>query len=374
MGEMQGIVENETDYQCDITSFDFKQKSASIGYFSDYFSNSLPRNSTPSNLIYDLERKGSQDKYQLDAVYPVNSSLVVGMGYSKETRDFRSSYVNSRGNTQTLKRTGNTELKNIIVGYALVDWFNLGLAYDDNIQNDDFTGTEISREGVIAKESSCFRGLSYGIKMHTPSFWFNLSLGEIKEGNITSQTISTTEVYRSSGPGRISLLIGGKLLDGRLRINYGVFGRKITYGFQTMSLLGMQITPHEDLIIGLGFTYDLSSGRYLDLYNLFSKIGFEYAVPHIEGFKFRAGLINKTVGARNFRFILPAEANFQDYALGFGYKWRNFNLDFAYKNYQNVPGGTNSWAAFSTPLSFDYVYTPSSERNSVYAFSASYEI
>ncbi len=374
MGEMQGIVEDDTDYERDITSYDFKQKNASIGYLSNYFSNSLPQNTTPSDLIYDLERKGTQDKYQLDAVYPVNSILAVGIGYCKETRDFRSSYVNSSGNTQTLKRTGNTELKNIVLGYALADWFNLGLAYDDNIQSDDFTGTEISREGVVAKESSAFRGLSYGLKMYNPSFWFNLSLGEIKEGNITSQTISTTEVYRSSSPGRISLLIGGKLLDGRIRINYGGFGRKITYGSQTRSLLGMQINPREDLIIGLGYTYDLNSGRYLDFYDLSSKIGFEYAIPHIEDFKFRAGLINKTVKARNFGFILPDETNFQDYALGFGYKWGNINLDFAYKNYQNVPGESDSWAAVSTPLSFNYVYTPSNERNSIYAFSASYEI
>ena len=372
MGDMQGIVEDETDYELDITSFAFKQKNVSIEYANNYFSNSFPQNDVPSVLIYDLERKGSQDKYQINTVYPINSDLVLGIGYTNETRDFRSSYLNSSGNMQTLKRTGNTELRSIVMGYALADWFNLGLAYDDNLVNDDYSGTEISREGVVAKESSGSRGLSYGIRLYNPSFWFNLTLGEIKNANLTSQTISTTEVYRSSGPGRVSLLVGGKLLDGRLRINYGAFGKKIGYGLQMRSLLGAEIKPFDELTLGLGYTYDINSSHYFDFYNFASKLGVEYTVPWISALKLRGGLINRLC---EFGWEFGRSTiNFQDYTLGAGYDWGKIKFDFAYKNYQDASGSGTNWLTTSCPLTFDYVPTFSYERSSRYAFSVGYEI
>jgi len=376
MGDMQGIVEDESDYQFDITSFDFKQnKNLSVEYFNTYFSNYFPQNDVPSNLIYDLERKGAEDQYRLNAFYPIDSNLAVGIGYSKATRDFRSSYINSNGDAQTLKRVGNTEMKGIIVGYALTDWFNLGLAYDDNVVNDDYTGTEASREGVFASENSNFSGLSYGIKLYNPSFWFNLTMGDIKNTNLTSQVISTTEVYRSSGPGRMSLLVGGKLLDGKVRINYGGFGKKIGYGTQMRSLLGTQIKPIDELTLGFGYTYDLNTSQYFDFYNLASRIGVEYALPRLGALKFRGGLINRSCEIRGaFWGLGRSTTNFQDYTFGAGYDWGKIKFDFAYKNYQDVSGSGINWLTTSTPLNFDYVPSFSNERSSIYVFSVDYEI
>ncbi len=373
MGDMQGIIEDETDYERDLTSFDFKQKNVSSFYLYNNYGSDLFQN-FPSYLITDLERKGAQDRYQLNAVYPLNSKFIVGIEYSRSTREYRSAYIDIDGNIQTLKRAGDTETKSVMAGYALTDWCNLGLVYDNNQQNDDYSGTETLWEGVTAKESSSFSGLSYGVKLYNPSYWFNLSMGEIKEGNLTSKTDQGTETYKSSGPGRISLFLGGTLFDGKLRMNYGGYIRKFGYGFQENVLIGAQVKPSDQWLVGVGMTNDLTTSQHFDFYDYSVRLGAEYLVPQVSGLKVRGGMIIRSSEVRDNSYWTPIKyiANCHDYSLGIGYDWGKAKLDFAYKNYQDVTG--SDWLTTSTPLSQYYIPTFGGERNSIYVFSVDYEI
>jgi len=320
-----------------------------------------------------LQRKGVRDEYQIDAVYQVNPKFTFGLEYNKKIRDYRSSYINQDGDWQRLERTGNEELKSIMVGYKVTDWLDLGLVYDDNVQSDTFDGTEASREGVVAKENGSCSGLACGLRFHNPGFWFSLTAGENKGIDLTSQTISTTEVYHSTGPGRIGLRLGGRLWDGKILINYGGCQRKFSHDSELKSFLGMQINSYENMILGVGFALKRETSRYLDFDNFSTNLGVEYSLPTNKNMKIRGGLINRYVDVRNF-YMGVMRSTFQDYTFGLGYDWGKLKFDFAYKNYQDTPGGVDDWSAVSIPLAKDYVYTMTSERNSIYVFSVGYEM
>jgi hypothetical protein len=374
MGEMQGIVEDDSDYKIDTASIASGQKNRiSVDYLFSNFTNKFSQNLTPSSAIYDLQRKGVRDEYQIDAVYQLNPSFTLGLEYSKKIRDYRSSYINQDGDWQRLERNGNEELKSIMVGYKVTEWFDLGLVYDDHVQSDNFDGTEASREGVVAKENSSFRGLACGLRFHSPGFWFSLTAGEDRGSDLTSQTISTTEVYRGTGPGRIGLRLGGRLWDGKILINYGGHQRKFAYNSELKSFLGIQINSYENMILGVGFALKRETSKYLDFDNYSTNLGIEYSLPTNKNMKIRGGVINRYVDVRDF-YMGVTRSTFQDYTFGLGYDWGKFKFDFAYKNYQDTPGGVDDWSAVSTPLTKDYVYTMTDQRNSIYVFSAGYEI
>jgi len=374
MGEMQGIVEDESDYELNPAEIASKQnRSLEIDYFSNSYGNYFPRNNYPSDLIYDLERKGGEDNYKVRAVYGIGPKYRLGIIYDKNQEDFRSAYVNYAGHTHTLRKIGNSEIMQVILGYPFADWANVAIAYNGSSVRNDFSGTEATREGVQAKENSAYSGLACGIKLYNPWFWFDLAVGETKDVALTSQTLSQVYTYHKNSPGMISYLLGAKLLENKVRVNCGGYSRSMGYETQSHSFLGVEMHPQNSLILGIGSDYDLKTAGYFDFCSIATKVGAEYLLPQIKNLKLRAGIISRAFNLGRSYFE-DAYVYCQDYTCGLGYEWGRFKLDFAYKNYEDVTGLGENWLTTSTPLSPIYIFTYGSERNAQYAISVKYEI
>ncbi|MBU1026182.1 MAG: hypothetical protein KKA31_00460, partial [Candidatus Margulisbacteria bacterium] len=179
MGDAEGLINEGNDYSNYIEQINgINISNVSVAHLNDSFSCGFPQNNRPSSYIYDLEKKGVRQGYDLNFAQPFSNGFNLGILYFNEARDYRSSYINSSGNFQMLNRAGRAEAKTVILGYKLTDWFDLAVAYDDTAQFDTYGGTETTREGVVKQESSFYRGLSYGLRLYNENCWFNLSLSD----------------------------------------------------------------------------------------------------------------------------------------------------------------------------------------------------
>ncbi|MFH1361275.1 MAG: hypothetical protein ABIH69_01290 [bacterium] len=366
---------NERDYTNNIVEINnIEEGHASVSYLTNVFSNNFPQNNQPSSSIYDLEKKGARDGYQVDCVYPATSALNIGLSYGLTTRDLRSSYIDSAGEVQTLDRNGRFEERTVIVGYQLTDWFDLTVAYDDTAQFDSYGGSEVSREGVVGEEGTHFGGLSYGLRLHNENFWFGLSLGDYHDVGISYEAGSSPGTYNTSGLARISLILGGKMFDGKLILNYGGYTKRIALVSQFNGGLGAQIIPVRDFILALGLKVKAESDQHGTYTDLSTNIGGEVPLSVLEGLKLRGGVVSRTRENSLDYFNRFSESGLWDYTLGFGYERDRLKLDFLYYSYQGVFGSSYNWLTTSTLLENWYVYTPTNERNAIYAVSMGYEI
>ncbi len=373
MGDAEGLVNEGMDYSNYIEQINgVKKANVSISHLDNFFSYSFPQNNQPSSFIYDLEKKGVRQGYELNFAQPFSNGLNLGLLYFNEARDYRSSYINSSGNFQMLNRNGRAEAKTIILGYKLTDWFDLAVAYDDTAQFDSYGGTEISREGVVKQESSVYRGLSYGLRLHNENYWLNLSLSEYQKSTIPADVGGLLGSYNRNAPGRMSLMLGSRMLDGKLIVNYGAYSKRIGMVSDLDGGLGVQVIPYEDVILMFGAKLKQAidqQGSYLFLsYNL----GCEF--PLNEVCVLRGGLISKENKIANDYLFSIVEENLLDFTLGLGYVWDRLKFDVLYYNYQGLLGGSYKWMTTSTLLSNSYVYTPTDQRNYLYMISIGYEI
>lgn len=82
LGDMQGIVTDDSDYENNIADLaSLNQRKVSSFYSYNYFSNIIAQNDSPSATIRDYERIGLAEEYGVNTVYPLNSSLIVEISY-----------------------------------------------------------------------------------------------------------------------------------------------------------------------------------------------------------------------------------------------------------------------------------------------------
>jgi hypothetical protein len=118
----------------------------------------------------------------------------------------------------------------------------------------------------------------------------------------------------------------------------------------------------------MGYCLDIDP-YFIDIYK--SVIGLEYAFT--KGFKLRCGVENKSVKGYGYVYdeywddYYPAakDVNSTDYSCGFEYDIsESFVLECAYKDYQDICGGYDTFGAASEYIAdWDYWYSASEERN-----------
>jgi hypothetical protein len=379
MGDMQGIIDDDSDYLWDVAYLPFVGKSSvSISYLDNAFQADLPNNNiTPvfSDII-DLNRNGNRNAYNADIVEKFGPSFAMNLRLNNETRDFSSTYIDETGAEQKLERKGTTTQGVAGLAYDIGDWLALGIGYESYITDDQYTGSEPSREGINCSEQGDSKGLTYSLRFHSPDFFFTLGSGGqetsvLETKDDTEGLIGTRSI---TGPVNSHLMIGGKLLSGKLELRYGAFLHKTPYGDNGRSLLGMQIMPFKQLVIGLGSCLDMDS-CFVDITK--SMIGVEYSITN--NIKLRCGLENKSVVSYHYAddslwggdFPEGSEQDSTDYSCGFEYDLtENLILECAYKDYQDICGGYQTFGAASYYASYwDYWYSSSENRNHLIACS-----
>ncbi len=375
MGDMQGILDDDSDYLYDIGFLAVTAKNnVSISNLSNSFKESLPQNNfTPAypSDVLDLSRSGDRSASDVDAVYRFSSWSAMCLHYQDQSKSYNSSYVVSTSETDQLSRQGTTDQAMVGLGFDVADWMSIGLGYDYYSSLDKYDGTQASRTGVRCEETGLSQGMFYGVLFHSPSFYFSLGLGGNDMSQLTTKDLAGNEIrsYQIEGPANAHLLIGGKMFDGKLGLRYGAFIHKTPEGLEGRSLMGMQIIPVKWITIGAGYIMDIYEWSCAYKTNF----GLEWAFT--DAFKFRCGIINKTtysysiqdqVGDYWWSDYEGKEVSSTDYTAGFEYDINDsLALECAYKNYQSVDGSYDDWMAASQYLAYDnYFDSASSDRNS----------
>jgi hypothetical protein len=374
MGELQGIIDDDTDYLYDITALPtVKSSQISVWQMTNSFSNYFPMNNAPSTYILELRREGSNNNNSINGIFKFGRQFAVAVHSDLKLRDFFATYLDSLGVQQTLKRKGSSNTKFAGFGYSPVYWFTFGAGYEEQLMDDVYTGSETTRpdgaDGINCEETGHARSVFYGLRFGYPAMYVSFGAGG---GSSLLETEDRTQgiigQVRGRGLERASMMFGSKFFSGRVGIKYGYFSKMTPTGNEGKSLLGIEIRPGRNLTMGFGSCYEIYDDFYTSTFN----VGLEYSLT--SDFKFRCGMVDKVIRYSWGIIDLKDSQNLQDYTLGFEYKITgSLVLEGAYKDYADVYGGYNNWCAASWyQQSTDYYYTPTRDRNYVYMFGLNY--
>jgi hypothetical protein len=391
MGDMQGIVEDESNYLQDTTALTFiKNNQLTMSALSSNFSNSFDINSFPpyyySSYARAYDWSGTRGLYDLSMNYKISDPLSMFIQYSNQNNDYEMSYLYhydfdwiDRTYDVTVIRKGTMQATSAGLSYKALDWLVLGAAYKQYYLTDKFyEDGDFVKESVTGEYSTSYSKQSLASMMLYDIRFFNKDsyLSLRYEGNIFNPSLS-------KGIDSNGYIVAGayKIFSGMVTLNAG-YSRNYQYtnAWEERTSVGLQVNPAKWITFGLGYVYDDSESK-AGYYNTSSiHLGAEYILN--ESIFLRGGMISKNLPQLNldpnYSGYDSLAVNYHDYTLGIGYQLSSLSIEFSYLNYQNIPDCADNWSAFTespeiTPYVPILVYAkPSDKRSEVVAIGVNY--
>jgi len=333
MGDMRGIVEDESDYIYDVTVLPFiKNNQLNISSGTVNYSESFEN--TNSDLKADYARSGKCGLYNMALAYKLNNDLAVYTSYFNQNIDSEMSYYASSGidgpykeYDVTSRKSGYIESTNIGIGYRTFDWLVLG--------------------AVAKSESVNYRYLENGI----------ITLGG---SGIVENKYKKTDILTASGVAirlfneRAFLSFGYNALTPTIAAGYKIYPetlafKAIFYGeaFDDSSIsvygrgaAGFTLKPVNNFICAISFAGTQNKVNRENMTSS-SHLGIEYNLNEI--YVIRGGTIYK--GHLDHMFDKKVYGP-MDLTFGIGYKQNNYSFELSALYYQDVPISVfNYWNA-----------------------------
>jgi hypothetical protein len=396
MGDMQGIVEDDSDYLRDTTALAFlKNNQLTLSALSNSFSNSFDKSavSSPqfdfSSRAYDWS--GTRGLYDFSMNYKINDPLSMFVQYSDQDNNYKMSYLynydldlDHHAYDVSVVRKGAMQTTSAGLSYKALDWLVLGVAYKQYYLSDRYNEDgEYNNTGAIPPIGTGTYSISYSKQSLTSMMLYDLRffnkdayLSWRYEGNIFNPSYSDSVAFD-----RYCVAGAYRIFSGMATLNAG-YSRDFQYtkAFDDRSSVSLQMNPTKWITFGLGYVYDDSDSNAGHYTTSSQHFGTEYAIN--ENLYLRGGAvikeppdcINTVPGSGPY----SSTVNYHDYSLGIEYKLSNLSIELSYLNYQNIPDWADNWSAYTespeiTPANTSFLYViPSDKRSEVVALGVNY--
>jgi len=356
MGDMQGIVEDESDYSMNIARIiDVNKDYISAFSSSNKYSSDLndfnvpPKSSNPSRIIQDDEGVRSKTCFRL--VKKINEN--VGIYIENTSRNIQSrlnaTAVTTITTSEQLSRYSDY-FTTLGIGYGITDNMSLGIGYDwYNDWSGDF--------------NAAFGGLRYKFL----NYELDMDLGEKKESQIFSfdtPYVNSKTVSRQRYLAALSMA----LFNDSLLLSFGQRSSIYFYDGYSNRYAGMQYKLTDNILLA----YGISDADFADTW-FFNKYSYNRVGLEIKPFFFNGLVLQCGLGEKRFS-VVSQEENFKsatNITCGIQYAlFDNISIEFAQKAYKGylyledfdeygagsmpIPMGYNSNNYFSIDESNNY--------------------
>jgi len=384
MGDMQGIVEDESDYLQDTTALAFiKNNQLTSSALSSNFSNSFDKTALSLPDIYTraYDWSGIRGLCDLSMNYKINDPLSMFIQYSNQNNDYEMSYISindldTRAYDVSVVRKGTMQTTSTGLSYKALDWLVLGAVYkqyylaDHYNEEGNYTTIGTIPPVVTGEYSASYSKQSFTSMMLYDIRAFNKDsyLSFRYEGNIFNPSSSV-----AINSDRYVIAGAYKILSGMATLRAG-YSRKYQYtnAWEERTASGLQVKPSKWITIGFGFAEDDSESSAGHYKISSAHLGTEYILN--ESLFLRGGAISKN-RPYNKDSVTP---NYLDYTLGIGYQLSSLSIEFSYLNYQNIPDWADDWSAYTASPEFTSYFPvlcypePSDKRSEVVAIGVNY--
>jgi hypothetical protein len=339
MGDMQGIIDDDTDYDRDVT---FIPSIINSHVFSDITSNNFvqafPGNNSVSTpgLLRDFNRSGSGLTANTDILMKLDKNIGVNIKYSEQDRTYMTRYYDA-GVPYSIKRNGDTQQSLVSYGSAPTNWFAYGAGYENYSVSDAYTGTETGFPATTCQEDggmdSVFFGTRFGDNSHYVSFGSGLG-----NGMMTSKTASVELMSKNvNSPSRGHAIFCYRTNDNLITFKGGGYSEVTPFESYVKGLLGMQIKVAKGLLLGVATVQ-----QYFGDYIIYSRnIGIEHKFNDLV--TWRAGIIDKNI---TYSASPMDRRFFSDYTLGLELNiFPNLSFEGVYRSYEDIYGAYDTWSA-----------------------------
>jgi hypothetical protein len=362
MGDMQGVIEDESDYNRDVTFIPAIRNSRVSNVFTDnHFDQRFPGNDCilAPWALQDYTRQGRSTTNNYDMLIKVDRSSGFAFQYEEQNRDYISHYYDATSAPQTIKRYGYTTKSTIAYGSALSSWFAYGLGYENLAMSDKYVGTVTSLSGTNCREDGTVNGAFIGARFGDISRYFSVGYGG-GYGDLVSKDDTGELFYQKIyAPSRSHAAVSYRMPDNIITFKAMAYSSVYPTDNNVKSIVGMQIRPVQGMIFGIA-----TSSQYCGQYIIYRRhIGFEQKLTDF--FTWRLGAVDKSI---NYDISQYQRRFFSDSMAGFELRiFSNLSIEGAYMNYTDVYGPTETWSSIPHVVQTSaYSFSNTESRNELF--------
>jgi hypothetical protein len=359
MGDMQGIVEDESDYINDISSLLRTNNYIEVNRLADAYK--LSDTNTKQNDFDSFN--GNKNISSLDSVFSLSSYLKFFLNSTNSADDNKSVLTDSTFSVstanvktslqfyQTVFGLGYIPSKDYVIGLGVESFSSI---YDSMVTDPDSIFGNLLLQETKQKGSSYDQFYSIGYNGPKYYWGFTFSNPSYDMGSTYSNTdyqtgindanykIINTGAIRSNGILCVKDIMQG--FNGGVDFKVGNFAHNTPFSGQSMGFFGFNyLTNDKKLMVSLGqkgITYNYpeslpASGNTSKIVT--ENLGIEYAIT--DYLTIMSGVRNKNIEAFYISSGDPFKEGrpnklFYDYSFGISYKWGDIDLELAGINYQ----------------------------------------